>query len=201
MNKERIGIFGGSFDPIHIGHLIIASDAAEQMKLDRVLFIPAAQAPLKSNAPEATADDRAEMTRLAIEDDSRFEVRRLEIDRGGTSFSIDTAEEIAREFPHAELFWIIGGDQARQLAQWKRIDKLAKLVEFICLERDASFVRPDNLPESVAIHPKAMRRLDISSTEARERLKSGLASKYFLPEPVFRYIKTRNLYQDNRNAS
>ena len=120
MNKERIGIFGGSFDPIHIGHLIIASDAAEQMKLDRVLFIPAAQAPLKSNTPEASADDRAEMMHLAIEDDPRFEVRRFEIDRGGTSFSIDTAEEIAREFPEAQLFWIIGGDQARQLGQWNR---------------------------------------------------------------------------------
>ena len=130
MSKERIGIFGGSFDPIHIGHLIIASDAAEQMALDRVLFIPAAQAPLKPNAPEATANDRAEMTRLAIEADPRFEVRRFEIDRGGTSFSIDTAEEIAREFPEAELFWIIGGDQARQLDQWNRIDELAKLVEF-----------------------------------------------------------------------
>ena len=200
MNKERIGIFGGSFDPIHIGHLIIASDAAEQMKLDRVLFIPAAQAPLKSHTPEASADDRAEMMHLAIEDDPRFEVRRFEIDRGGTSFSIDTAEEIAREFPKAQLFWIIGGDQARQLSPWNRIDDLSKLVEFICLERDISFARPSNLPESVTIHPKAMRRLDISSTEARERLKSDRASKYFLPEPVFRYINTRNLYQDNRNT-
>lgn len=200
MNDDRIGIFGGSFDPIHIGHLIIASDAAEQMNLDRILFIPAAQAPLKSRSPDATDDERIEMTRLAIEADSRFECRPIEIKRGGTSYSIDTAKEIAREFPNAQLFWIIGGDQALQLSQWERIEELAGLVEFICLERDASFVHPTDLPGNVTIHPKGLRRLDISSTEIRERLKNGHAIKYFLPEPVFRYIKTRNLYQDNRNA-
>lgn len=179
----------------------MASDAAEQMKLDRVLFIPADQAPLKSRSPDATAADRIEMTRLAIADDSRFECRSIEIARGGTSYSIDTATEIAREFPYALLFWIIGGDQARQLDKWIRIEELANLVEFICLERDSTFVRPSGLPTNLIVHPKEMRRLDISSTEVRERLKNGDCSKYFLPEPVFRYIKTRNLYQDNRNAS
>lgn len=200
MSGERIGIFGGSFDPIHIGHLIIASDAAEQLKLDRVLFIPAAQAPLKSRSPDATDENRIEMVRLATEADERFDVRSIEIDRRGISYSVDTAQDIARENPAAQLFWIIGGDQARQLGQWERIEELAARVEFICLNRDEPFTPPESLPKSVTIHPMQTRRLDISSTEIRERLKNDRSPKYFLPELVFRYIKARNLYQDNRNA-
>lgn len=191
---NRIGILGGSFDPVHTGHLILASDAAEQLELDRVLFVPAAQAPLKSSSPTVSAEDRVEMLRLAIADDPRFELSTIEVNRGGTSYSIDTASAIAAERPEAKLFWIIGGDQARQLQDWDRIDELSQLVEFACLSRDETFQLPEGLPQALRIHPLQGRRLDISSTEIRERLKSGASTKYFLPEPVFRYINARNLY-------
>ncbi len=200
-SEEQIGIFGGSFDPIHIGHLIIASDAIEQMRLDRVVFVPAAQAPLKLNEPAASAEDRIEMTRQAIESNPRFELSTFEIDRGGTSYSIDTATAVATAHPDARLYWIIGGDQARLLGKWHRILELADLVEFISVERGEAFRPPEDLLPNVKIHPLATRRIDISSTEIREQIKNGAPSKYFLPEPVFLYIKSRNLYEDRENTS
>ncbi|OUW17853.1 MAG: nicotinate (nicotinamide) nucleotide adenylyltransferase [Opitutales bacterium TMED158] len=200
MAGQRIGILGGSFDPIHIGHLIVANDALEQLELDRVLFIPAAAAPLKPKAHHATAEDRLAMTQLAIATDDRFEARDLEIARGGESFSIDTARAIASEFPDAALFWIIGGDQAEQLAKWHRIEALSETVAFICFDRGQRFERSTSLPDSIATHALKPRRIDVSSTEIRERLKSGHGAKYFLPDGVLSYIKARNLYTERGSA-
>ena len=141
------------------------------------------------------------MTRLAIESDSRFELSTAEIEHGGTSYSIDTAKTVAAAHPGARLYWIIGGDQAHLLGQWVQIRELADLVEFICIGRGEAMKPPEDLPPNVGIHSLAIRRVDISSTEIRERIKSGAPSKYFLPEPVFLYIKSRNLYEDRENTS
>ncbi len=199
--KERIGLFGGSFDPIHNAHLAIASEAAKQLKLDRVFLIPAAQSPLKSNHPKTTSKDRVEMIRMAIESYPELELSTIEIDRGGVSYSIDTVESFGVDYPEARLFWIIGGDQARQLDQWRRIDALSKRVDFICLDRKEDTRLPLSLRETARIHYLKMPRIDISSTDIRKSLNSGSMPKYCLPEPVFQYIKSRNLYRDDQSIS
>lgn len=199
MALQRIGIFGGSFDPIHIGHLIIARDAMEQLELDRILFLPSARAPLKPQAHTASESDRLEMVSRALSSEPGFESLDIEIKRGGTSYSIDTAQEIEIRCPGARLFWIIGGDQSRQLDKWIRIEELAKRVEFICFARGEIVEADPAYPEGVTIHHLSSRRLDISSTEIRSRLKKGLSAKYFLPDEVLDYIKARNLYGEDRD--
>ncbi len=193
--KSRIGLFGGSFDPIHNGHLAIARMAAQQFSLDRVVFIPAAQSPLKSDAPCSTDSERIEMIHLAIQPFSGFEISTIEIDRGGISYSIDTVESLSALYPDCDLFWIIGGDQARQLDRWRRIEELARKVEFICLERDRETEVPAKVSSLTTVHSLKLDRIHISSTEIREQARSGALPKYFLPEPVFHYIKSRNLYR------
>ncbi len=192
----RIGLFGGSFDPIHAGHLSIAKKAIEQFQLNRVIFIPAAQSPLKANSPAASNEDRIEMIRLAIGDSPSLDVSTVEIERGGISYSIETAKILARQNPEAQLFWIIGGDQVKQLDRWRNIEGLAQKVEFIYLERDDQTDIPEVVSNLTKLHPLQMERIPASSTEIRNQAKSGDLPKYFLPEQVFHYIKSRNLYRD-----
>lgn len=198
--KVRIGLFGGSFDPIHNGHLSIASKASEQFQLDRVIFIPAAQSPLKANSPSATDSDRIEMIRLAIEAFPLFELSDIEIKRGGISYSEETTEKVLKQNPGAKLFWIIGGDQAKQLDRWRNIEVWARKVEFIYLEREEETKIPEIVSKLTKMHPLKMERIPISSTEIRQRVKTGDLPKYFLPEPVFHYIKSRNLYRDKQTT-
>lgn len=194
---KRIGILGGSFDPIHIGHLIIALDAIEQFALDKVLFVPARQAPLKSKASEATPEQRLEMSRRALEDEPRFELSDLECRTEGSSYSIRTAQELAKQYPKDELAWILGADQIAQLHNWREIDELARIVSFIAFERPGSTATlSSELPPHLRIKRAAARPLEISSSEIRERLKTGRPAKYFLPPKVFDYIKAENLYRE-----
>lgn len=193
--SERIGIIGGSFDPIHNGHLIIALDACEQFELDTVLFVPAYLAPLKAKAPASSPDHRMAMTRLAIEGESRFACSDVDFRFGSTSYSVRTARAIGEEHPGADLLWILGSDQLAQLHHWRDVGELAALVSFIAFERPGSVsAAASDLPAHLRIHRGNSRQLQISSTEIRERLKSGRPAKYFLPANVFDYIKAENLY-------
>ncbi len=194
---QRIGLFGGSFDPIHNGHLQIAAAAVQQFGLARVLFIPAARSPLKAGQPTIPTDDRLELIRRTIAPHPKFELSLVEIDRGGTSYSYQTAAQIASERPEARLYWILGGDQARQLDQWREIDTLAQTVEFICLDRDEATRIPDSLSDRIRVHSLEIPPIAISSTAIRAGLKSGNLPKYCLPDPVLHYIKARNLYGDD----
>lgn len=198
--RSRIGLFGGSFDPIHNGHLSIATKAAEQFQLDRVLFIPTAQSPLKKVTPSASDKNRIDMIRLAIEPFSSFEFSDIEIKRGGISYSEETTEKVLKKNPGAKLFWIVGGDQVNQLDRWRNIESLARKVEFIYLEREENTKIPEIVSTLTKMHPLKMERIPISSTEVRQRVKTGDLPKYFLPEPVFRYIKSQNLYRDNQTT-
>lgn len=193
--SERIGIIGGSFDPIHNGHLIIALDACEQFQLDRALFVPAFQAPLKSKAPETTPEHRMNMVQLATDGEARFRCSDVDYRSQSTSYSVRTAQILSAENPGAELFWILGADQIAQLHLWRDIETLATRVTFIAFERpgSASQASPD-LPAQSRVLPGKSRQLEISSTEIRERFKTGRSAKYFLPANVFDYIKARNLY-------
>ncbi len=186
---------GGSFDPIHSGHLIIALDAVEQFELEKVLFVPAYQAPLKSKSPSASAEARMKMVELATSDEDRFQASDVDYQCKDTSYSVRTARNLKKEFPEAELFWILGADQIAQLHLWRDIEELARVVSFIAFDRPGSKNQTSGkMPEHTRLLLGEPRPLQISSTEIRDRLKSHRGAKYFLPAKVFDYIKAENLY-------
>lgn len=192
--QSKIGLFGGSFDPVHNGHLTIARESLRQFGLDRVLFIPSAQSPLKEHSPNASDMERLDMLELAIGSERRFELCLDEIERGGISYSYETATAVQQRFPGARLYWILGGDQAGQLNQWRNIHSLAKMVEFICLRRDGEEPSDLALPEKVRLHMLELPLIEASSTQIRQSLENGPNTNHLLPEAVFEYIKSKNLY-------
>lgn len=180
---------------MHFGHLMAAQDAFEQCQLDRLILVPAAKAPLKPNDETCSTEDRLALLRAAVEWDKRFEISDLELRRGGVSYTIDSARHFRALYPNDELYWIIGGDQLPKLHLWKDIAELAKLVEFIFLERPGHPVKA--VPEIPGLR---LRRCDghllaISSTELRERVKRDLSLDYFVPHKAIVYIRDHGLYR------
>jgi nicotinate-nucleotide adenylyltransferase len=194
----RLGIFGGSFDPVHLGHLLAAQDALEQAPLDRVIFMPTAQAPLKDGPPGLDGPLRLALLQAAIAGDARFEVSTLELERGGTSYTVDTARALQAAHPGTDLFWIIGADQAARLGQWRDLGVLARLVQFVVLARPGFVVPPvAERPPGVRLLPVAVHEFAISSSEIRARLASGRSVRYFLPAPVADRIEREQLYSSS----
>jgi nicotinate-nucleotide adenylyltransferase len=191
----KIGFLGGSFDPVHFGHLLAAQDAFEQRRLDRLILVPAAQAPLKPNEAQSPAADRLAMLAAAVEWDRRFEISDYELKKGGVSYTIDSARHFREMFPHDELYWIIGGDQLPQLHLWKDVAELSKLVEFIFLERPGYPVKASTPVPGLRLHRCDGHLLAVSSTELRERTRLGLALDYFVPHKAIVYIKEKRLYR------
>jgi nicotinate-nucleotide adenylyltransferase len=192
----KIGLLGGSFDPVHFGHLLAAQDAYEQQHLDRLIFVPAAQAPLKPNDVQSSAEDRLAMLRAAIEWDRRFEVSDVELRRGGVSYTIDSARHFRALYPHDELYWIIGGDQLPKLHLWRDIAELAKIVQFIFLERPGFPVKAAPDIPGLRLHRCDGHLLAISSTELRERTRRGLSLDYFVPHKSIVHIRRHDLYRE-----
>ena len=186
----RIGIYGGTFNPVHHGHLILARQALEEFKLDRLVFVPAAESPFKIQNHSAPAGDRLAMLRLAIAGEDRFSVDPLEIDRGGISYSIDTVKMFRNRDPGAELFFLVGEDNADRLTEWHRFEELKKLVCFVVLSRSEDFQSPE--------YPVVQRRIEISSTEIRNRVANQESITYLVPESVKHYIEQHQLYQGER---
>jgi nicotinate-nucleotide adenylyltransferase len=186
----RLGLLGGSFNPIHHGHLITATRAAEAVKLDRVLFIPAAVSPLKNGGDLAPAKDRWTMLRLALKGNGLFGASDLELRRGGLSYTIDTLREL-RQRTKAELYWILGSDAARLLPKWKSIDDVRRLATFIIVTRPGDRV-PRKMPKDRIVKAPL---LEISSSEIRERVRKGRSVRYLLPDSVERYIRRKGLYR------
>lgn len=182
---------------MHFGHLMAAQDAYEQHKLDRLILVPAAQAPLKPNEVKSSADDRLAMIRAAIEWDARFELSDYELRRGGVSYTIDSARHFRALYPNDQLYWIIGGDQLPKLHLWKDIDELVKIVEFIFLERPGFQVKAHPEIPGLRLHRCDGHLLAISSTELRERVKHDLSLDYFVPHKAIVYIREKRLYRDN----
>jgi len=196
----KIGLYGGSFDPVHFGHLIVAQESYERFGLDRVIFIPAAQSPLKPGAVSASAADRLAMVRAAIEDDPRFAVSDIELRRGGMSYTLDTVKELKSRYPGDTFYWIIGADQAARLPEWHAIEQLAEVLEFIAVDRPGS---PPLAPASVPglrVHRLESRLIDISSTELRERARRGLPLQHFIPHKALVYLKAHCLYRENPSS-
>ena len=190
----RIGVFGGTFDPPHIGHLILAADASDALRLDRLIFVPAAAQPFKVEMPAvASPGDRLEMVRLAVADDSRYGVEDTEIRREGLSYTVDTLEEIVGKNAGTELFLLIGQDALAGFRGWKKHERILEMATLAVMRRAESpgmgeWRGADRLVEI------STRRVDVSSTEIRERLKSGKSIKGFVPESVERFITARRLY-------
>ncbi len=191
----KIGLMGGSFDPVHFGHLVAAQDAVEQHGLDRLIFVPAAQAPLKSHDTVTSGEDRLAMLRTAVDWDHRFEVSDYEIRRGGISYTVDSAEHFRTQFPADELYWIIGGDQLPNLRQWRDIERLAGLVDFIFLERPGHPAKATPEVPGLRLHRCDGHLVEISSTELRERVRRGRSLDYFVPHKAIVYIKEKGLYR------
>jgi nicotinate-nucleotide adenylyltransferase len=191
----KIGFLGGSFDPVHFGHLMAAQDAYEQHQLDRLILVPAAQAPLKQNQVRASAAERLAMLRAAVEGERRFEISDLELKRGGVSYTIDSARHFRALYPDDQLYWVIGGDQLPKLHLWKDIGELVRLVEFIFLERPGFPVKAHVDIPGLRLHRCDGHLLGISSTELRERVRNRRSLDYFVPHKAIVYIQENHLYR------
>lgn len=198
----RLGIMGGTFDPIHFGHLVAAEEALVQFNLDKVVFMPTGKPVRKTHRHVSSSEDRYLMTVIATAPNPDFEVSRLEIDRPGDTYTVDTMRELRAMYgPKAELFFITGADAVREILTWKDADKFAKLCTFIAATRpgyDYSDVR-----ESVAANPDGPKvefievpALAISSSDIRERVASKRPVRYLLPEAASAYILKNGLYRE-----
>jgi nicotinate-nucleotide adenylyltransferase len=192
MHTLRIGLFGGSFNPVHLGHLLIAQAAVEEMNLERLFFIPAAQSPFKPFLTPLPATDRLRLLRLALAGHPRFAVDDQELVRGGISYTVDTVRSYVRKYPVSRLFYLIGADHIRQLPQWREGGELAELVEFIVLPRPGEALTP--LPPPFrGQHLKGF-PLSVSSSQIRDRIRSGLPVDFLVPSAVAENIRNKGLY-------
>ena len=191
-----IGILGGTFDPPHAGHVAAAVAAQQQLGLREVRVIPAGQAPLRTGAPVASAADRVAMCRLAFAEHPWAVIDDRETLRTGTSWSIDTARELAHEHPEASRVWILGADQLARLDRWKDVGELCGLVEFAVLSRDGiSTLPPASLAAVIRLTVLKAPEVQVSSTALREALRRGDSPRNGLPLGVARHIDERSLYQ------
>ncbi len=188
---KRIGVLGGTFNPIHIGHLAIAQMAQEKMHLEKIIFVPSHLPPHKNVNVVAPAHDRYNMARLAIKGNPYFEISDFEIKKKGKSYTIDTLWYFRRIFPKdSELFFIIGGDALSQLKNWKYIDDILKIATFIVVNRPGEYKKTSG----IAYHSVVMPGIDISSSYVRQCLAHGKTTKYFVPDSVLSYIRKHKLY-------
>jgi nicotinate-nucleotide adenylyltransferase len=205
----RLGIFGGTFDPPHVGHLLAASDAIEHLALDRLVFVPVATQPLKTSRATAPAADRLAMVRLTAGDDPRLETDSVELDRDGLSYTVDTLREFARRAPSAERFFLVGADVLSTFADWRDPHLVLDLATLAVLTRCADPAAPTNdlgrpdgsdegdlsamLAQRSTVVPT--RRIDVSSTEIRARVRSGRSIHGFVTDAVAEYIGSHGLYR------
>lgn len=189
----RIGVFGGSFDPVHLAHLIIAEQCREQAALDRVLFMLAARPPHKLTQPLAPFAQRFEMLELALAGHQAFQPSELERDRPGPSYTADTLDELRRRQPNDELFLIVGSDSLADLPRWYQPLRIAQAAELLVVGRPGIEVAPPTLP--IRWQVISVPLLAISSTDLRTRVKQGHSIRYFVPHAVECYIDTHGLYR------
>ncbi len=190
----KIGLMGGSFDPVHNGHLIAARDAMEQHGLDKVILLPTAQTPPKSPASTTACHHRVAMLQAAIDGENSLEVSDFEVTQGGVSYTIKTVRHFREKYPDATLFWIIGADKVPTLDRWRSIEELAQIVEFISLERPRHPLTIDQTTPGLKLHRCVGHAMDISSTELRDRQKTDMSLDDFIPSKAIIYIREHGLY-------
>jgi len=186
----RLGIFGGSFDPPHVGHLLVVADALEALGLDLVVFVPAAVQPLKAEQAAAGPRHRLAMVRLLVDDDPRFSVDPIEIEREGLSYTVETLAAFAERYPEAERFFLVGTDVLASFGQWRKPEQVLRLATLAVMQREGETGRVP--PGAVRVET---RRVDVSSTEIRQRVRAGRTIRGFVPEAVAAYIADERLYR------
>jgi len=190
----RMGLFGGTFDPPHVGHLVVARDALEALELDELRFVVAARSPFKEDEPATEGAIRAAMVEAALDGEGRMRVSRVELERGGTSWTVETLRELERREPEAEWFLILGADQFAHFGSWREPEEIARRARVIVLARagrEPTEVRPG---ADVAFETIEVTRLDVSSTEVRERVAEGRSVRWLVPEAVREIVHERRLY-------
>lgn len=190
--RQRIGLFGGSFDPVHLGHLLVAESAREELALERLFFIPAAQSPFKPLSQPAPAADRIRLLRLALAGRTWCEIDPQETGRGGVSFTIDTARDYRRRFPAADLFYLIGADHVPKLPKWRSADELAGLLEFVVIARPGQPQAP--FPPPFRGRHLTGFPLGLSSSQVRARVAAGKGIEHLVGSAVAEAIRNYRLY-------
>lgn len=189
----RIGVFGGTFDPPHHGHLIVAADVHAALALDRVLLVPAAVPPHKRETVKAPAGTRLEMVRAAVAGDPRFEVDDLELRRPGPSYTVDTLRTLRDRLPGVELFFMVGADNLRELATWHEPEEIVRLARLVAVPRGCDDVDTD-APFPVLSVP--VTRVGISATDVRRRVAAGQSIRYLVPDAVREIVAREGLYRE-----
>jgi nicotinate-nucleotide adenylyltransferase len=192
----RIGVLGGTFDPPHVGHLIVASEVRDSLELDRLLLIPSAAPPHKRGRVHAAAEVRLEMVRAAIAGNPCFEVDDLELRREGESYSVDTLRELRARYADAELFFVIGVDQLREFESWREPDEVTRLATLVAVSREG--VDAQEVTGGAAafpVRPVSVTRIDLSATDVRKRVREGRSIRYLVPDAVIEVIEREGLYR------
>ena len=205
MEKRRIGIIGGTFNPIHYAHLFVAECAREQFKLDRVIFIPSGESYFKRGQDIPSGEIRYQLVKKATEDNPFFKVSRIEIDRPGDTYTIETLEQLSEMYPGDELYFIVGADTLNQIDKWVRYEDVLRACTILAAVRDDTDEEnlQNRINELTKMVPEAkiesirMGRIEISSTMIRERVKADKSIKYLLPESCIEYIALKGLYSEN----
>ena len=187
----KIGILGGTFNPIHLGHLILAEEAREKLKLDKIIFVPAYLPPHKDNSDIVPALHRYRMICFAIKTNKYFSVSNIEIKRDGKSYTIDSLKEFKKIYPDDDLYFIIGSDLLKYLDDWKDLSQIIKMVSFVAATRPGYPL--EKIPSYISTIP--IRAVDISGFEIRKAIKEGKSFRYLVPEAVFRYVEEKRLYK------
>lgn len=188
--QVRVGVLGGTFDPIHHGHLVAASEVCAALRLDQVLLVPTNRQPFKDGFDSASAEHRLEMCRLAVVGDERFAVSSVDIDRGGITYTVDTLTDLREQLPGASLYFITGADALPRLNEWKDFEKFGQLAEFVGVTRPGHSLPPIDTPHVLVEVPS----LAVSSTDVRRRVRTGAPIRYLVPRTVADYIAQHDLY-------
>ena len=200
---KRLGFLGGTFNPIHIGHLILAEQAYSEFDLDKVLIVPSGNPYFKENIKVLQAEKRLEMCRIAVSDNAHFEVSDIEVRREGDTYTFETLEELHKIYPDAELYFICGADIIKQIKLWKHPEKVFKLSSIIAAVRDDCDIL--DLTSQIEIYKRDYDarieimhtgRMDISSTDLRLKIRDSKTVRYFIPDNVIEYIRKNKIYMD-----
>src|SRR5690606_5524909 len=186
---KRVGILGGTFDPPHFGHLIIANEVLQQLNLDEIQFLPNYKPPHKLKASSTTAEQRVEMLKIAIKNNQSFSIETIEIERKGTSYTFDIMRELKRRNPEVDYYFIIGADMVESLSKWYKIDDLSQMVQFVGVSRPGYLLKSEYPIITIEVP-----LIEISSSSIRNKCEDGKSVQYFLPDKVIRYMKENHLY-------
>ncbi|MGY4643017.1 nicotinate-nucleotide adenylyltransferase [Cellulomonas sp. URHB0016] len=192
--RPRVGVMGGTFDPVHHGHLVAASEVAARFDLDEVVFVPTGHPTFKQAQEVTVAEHRYLMTVIATASNPSFTVSRVDVDREGLTFTVDTLRDLKAQRPDAELFFITGADAIEQILTWKDAEELFTMAQFVAVTRPGHALSVDGLPGD-RVHVLEIPALAISSTDVRERARAGQPVWYLVPDGVVQYIAKHRLYR------